>query len=171
MRRPRLTLMGLMASVVVLAALFAVVRHASTYWGAGEILTIVIGMLLASALVAWFRGGRRGAFWMGFATTGCAYLILSLSVWSDPPMSSHLPTTKLLDTLHGQVHPEPDRWIDNLGSWDGPLGYPHCLERFRQGGHSLWSLLLALLGGIAARLLFPVRSGKDAPSQRADEAV
>jgi hypothetical protein len=121
-------------------------------WGTGEVATIAPTVLLATSVLAWFQRARRRAFWVGFGLAGWAYLALSLG----SPAGSYLPTTRMLDGLHGQVYPP-----EAFRSFEDDFAVPRAMrisgDRFRRAGHSVFSLLIALLGGAGASVLLPMR--------------
>jgi hypothetical protein len=155
LRRPacRFTLRRLMGLVSVLALGFAILRHAVMAWGASEVMTIAPMVLLATNVLAWFQRARWQVFWIGFGLAGWAYLMLALG----SPMEEHLPTTRMFDDLHDRLYPAlafpPLR--DYLDDVDFTLAV-HA-DRFRKAGHSVTSLVLALLGGTLAVILFSPR--------------
>jgi hypothetical protein len=154
MPRPpgRLTLWRLMALVSVLGVGLAILRHARTYWGTGEVLTIAPTVLLATHFLACFQRARWRAFWLGFGLSGWAYLAISLG----SPAGEFLPTTRLLDGLHGRLYPP-----EAFRSFEDDFAVPRVMRapghRFRGAGHSVFSLFIALLGGAGASVLLPTR--------------
>ena len=75
--------------VLVLGVGFAGLRESNDIWDSG-VITITLGVLLISILLAIHRTASRGAFWLGFALFGSAYLALSLV----PSIESRLITTR-----------------------------------------------------------------------------
>jgi|GEM_PF-4969560 len=152
MRHPckKMTLRWLMGVVSLLCLLLAFLRHALRYWGPGEVTIVALTILLVTNILAWFQGTRWQVFWVGFGIFGWAYLMISLA----PSTSEHLPTTWLLDNLHDRLYPIPAAatFGDNF---DEPVALHEHGFYFRRAGHSVISLGLAFLGGVAASLLFP----------------
>src|SRR3954469_14194500 len=66
MSRPRLSLSGLMALVLVLAIGVAALRDASETW-AGVVLLLTLGLLGVSVFGVIYRREARRAWWLGFA--------------------------------------------------------------------------------------------------------
>ncbi len=85
--------------VLVLGVGFAGLRESNDIWDSG-VITITLGVLLISILLAIHRTASRGAFWLGFALFGSAYLALSLV----PSIESRLITTRAL-ALRGSNMP------------------------------------------------------------------
>jgi hypothetical protein len=148
-----------MALVFLLAVGLAVVRHAVTYWGPSEVMSIAPIVLLATNILAWFQRARWQVFWVGFGLCGWAYLTFSLG----SPLAERLPTAWLFDGLH-------DRLCANCRSWGcldgfGNAGYSGAVhaDSFRRAGQSVFSLLFALLGGSLAIVLVPARAEDEVP--------
>jgi hypothetical protein len=81
------------------------------------VLTVLLGVVLISVLIAIHRTETRRAYWLGFTLFGSAYLGLSLV----PPIESRLITTKalaLLDSKLPRLNPianldfDKDGWMD-----------------------------------------------------------
>src|SRR5262249_25503814 len=114
--------------------------------------------------------GRRG-FAAGFAVLGWSYFILSLS----PESRAQLPTSHLLAALEKQISgswrmgvqvlslemgPFPARqrgtyWepvVTSLGEIPGTLQIDEVQPGFRRIGHSLFALILGVVGGVLGHL-------------------
>ena len=91
MRRPRITIAGLLGIVAFVAVAFAALRVPTDGWDGG-VFGVTPTVLLISVLLAAHRTERRRAFWIGFALFGWAYLLVS----QIPPIEARLPTTKAL---------------------------------------------------------------------------
>ena len=129
-----------MAFLILLAAALAVVRHALTYWGTSEVMTVAPMVLVVTNILAWFQRARRQVFWGGFGLSGWAYLMLSLG----SPLAEHLPTAWSLDGLHDRLysnHPDP-LYDDGFGNG---VTSPVHVDAFRRAGQSVFSLVSALL--------------------------
>ena len=98
MRRFRFTIASLLVVVLFLAVGFAALRESSDLWDSG-LLSLTIGVLLISILLAVHRTDKRRGFWLGFATFGWIYLGLSLV----PSIESRLMTTKVFAYLDSKV--------------------------------------------------------------------
>ncbi len=151
--RVRFTVRRIMALTGLLAVGLAFLRHAATHWGPGEVTTLALTVLLATNVLAWFQGARWQVFWVGFGLCGWAFLMFSL----NSSLSEHLPTTWLLDDLHGRScvnRSDPVYDYDFCGASDSSA---HAAA-FRRAGQSVLSLFFALLGGSVAIVLVPKKS-------------
>lgn len=151
--RSRFTLRRLMVLVSLSCVVLAIVRHAFRSWGPGDVTTLSLDVLVATNVLAWFQRARWPVFWAGFGLLGWAYLAIALG----PPLGEHLPTTRMLDVLHDRLysaHAGPTFGDD----FDNVAAGPIHAHQFRRAGQSVMSLIVALLGGIGARLLFPAKS-------------
>ena len=98
MKRFRFHLGTLVILVMLLGVGFAALRESSATWDS-SIFSVTLGVLLISILLAMHRTGKRGAFWLGFALFGSAYLGLSLV----RSIESRLITTKALTFLDSKM--------------------------------------------------------------------
>jgi hypothetical protein len=141
-----------MGLVSVLCVVLAFVHHALRHWGPDEVTIIALSILLATNILAWFQDARWQVFWIGFGMVGFAYLMISLGPWSK----ENLPTTWLLDGLYDRLY--SIRAIPTFGNdFDDDASVHVHAYAFIRAGHSVISLLLALLAGIGATWLY---SGK-----------
>jgi hypothetical protein len=109
MRLPRITIASLLGIVAFVGVAFAALRAPTDAWDS-TLLGLTLLMLITSALLAVHRRGDRGAFWLGFALFGWAYLVASLV----PPVAARLPTTKALVVVRGMLARPEDDWDDAL---------------------------------------------------------
>ena len=98
----RFSIAGLMAVVLACGVAVAALRNASETW-AGGMLLLTLGWLGAAVLGVTYRREAGRAGWFGFALFGGGYLALALGPWPTEQVRSQLPTTLLLDYVHGQV--------------------------------------------------------------------
>jgi hypothetical protein len=98
MRRFRFHLGTLVILVLLMGVGFAALRESNGTWDAC-LLSITLGVLLISILLAIHRIEKRRAYWLGFALFGWIYLGLSLI----PSVESRLITTKALAFLDSKV--------------------------------------------------------------------
>jgi len=171
MRRFRFHIGSLVILVLLLGIGFAALRESNDLWDSG-IFTVTLGVLLISILLAVHRTEKRGAFWLGFALFGSAYLGLSLV----PSIEPRLITTRVLTFLDSKMprsNPAGAGMAQNDdGSWDLLFvnnSQPNALylnkgngtlmvtigtnENFIRIGHSLLALIAAFVGGQLSRNL------------------
>lgn len=98
MKRIRFNIARLMVVVLFVAVGFAGLREANESWDSG-LFALTLVVLLCSILLAIHRTEKRGAFWLGFALFGSAYLGLSLV----PSIESRLITTRGLVYLDSKI--------------------------------------------------------------------
>jgi hypothetical protein len=177
MRRFRFHLDTLIILVLVLGVSFAALRESDEVWDGG-VFTLVLAVLLVSALLAVHRTEERRAFWSGFALFGAGYLGLSLV----PPIESRLITTKALAFIDSKVprsmpagfayfdydndgrmdlyvvnNSQPNALYLNKGNGTFRLwarGSVGTTENFMRIGHSLLALIAAVVGGQLSRRLY-----------------
>ncbi len=160
-------LFGAIAAVALL--------EGSNVW-ADVLMLMTITLLGVSVLGCRLRLGSAKASWLGFAVFGWGYLAMACIPWSPQRTGLELPTSPLLNILHGKlagpaeapraqapikpdgtgvVPPEPSSTVGSPG--DGPRqaassfllrGSP---AQFLGVGHCLITLLAALLGSGVAR--------------------
>lgn len=169
MRNLRFNISAILAAITVVAIGLAALREASEIWDS-TLLTLSLGVLLVSVLLAIHREASRRAFWVGFALFGWAYVLLSLI----PSVESRLLTTKILTRLDSKVQGRsagiiqsvafsPEGTLVAAGNpgqvrvWDAATGrllsgWTGTTENFVRTGHSLIALLAAWMGGLLSRL-------------------
>ena len=190
----RFSLLSLMGAVLVVAVACAALRFASELW-ASAVLTTTIGMLLVGVLGSVLRRGPARAFWFGFTLFGSAYLILAFAPWCYANVRPQFLTSKLLAYLHAKLQPASPLLsygsdggtvslrVEQLATLDsavvnavafsadgmllvsGTTTQRPTWEHFERVGHSLFGLLVALLGGLLARYVFARRSLSDDASR------
>jgi hypothetical protein len=188
----RFSIAALMGLVLVAAIGLAALRNGSETW-AGVMLILTCGVL-ALAVVGVFCGAPSDrSWWLGFAIFGWGYL--ALAFWSlNHSGSPRLPTLVWLATLDKKLGLTPHgaefgsgmggmmgggmRSVDTyalqpvfgaveFGGFAGNASGLGGGMSYAQIGHCLWALLVATVGGIMARLLFPILVGP-AETRRAD---
>jgi hypothetical protein len=109
MRRPRITIAGLLGIVAFVAVAFAALREATNPWDSG-VFGVILMTLLTSVLLAIHREADRRAYWIGFALFGWAYLSMSLI----PSVEARLPTTRMLAIQWENLPRREVLWEDDL---------------------------------------------------------
>jgi hypothetical protein len=157
MRHFRFSIAGLMGAVLVAAVGLAALKNATETW-AGAMLLLTCGTLALAVVGAIYRKGVQRAWWLGFSLFGWGYLVLlrCCHEYSLPI----LPTRIVLEIL-GPWMSAP-RYVNYWGNG------PYVDERFALVGQCLWTLVVALLGGMVSAVSFasprdhPVESRPDA---------
>jgi hypothetical protein len=170
MNRPRsaypVAILGLVAAGFL--ALRSPSRLLANAFYSASLLCFTLGLF---AVI--YRGGRERAFWVGFAVCGWAYLVLTTFPILDTHVGVHLLTTTGLDLLYPRLaHRPPTVPVTSSSPWvdwtDLHLNFARkyvgnvvmvASESFMRIGHSAISLLLAQLGGLAARRMYAARDG------------
>jgi hypothetical protein len=98
MRRFRFTIAQVLVVVLFVAVAFAALGEATDLWESG-VLSLTIGGLLVSILLAVHRRAERRAYWLGFALLGWAYFAAS----HIPALEPRLLTTKVLMYLDAKA--------------------------------------------------------------------
>jgi hypothetical protein len=141
-----------MRRILILSALLALglaaIRHAAMRWGTSEVMAIAPILLVVTHVLAWFPSARWRAFWFGFGVCGWAYLLTALT----SSLAEYLPTTWLIDGLHAELYGRREYSFYN-DPFDGAGAASPDVGDFRGAGHSVLSLLFALLGGTLAGIL------------------
>jgi hypothetical protein len=168
--RPRLSIAGLMAAVLLLAVGFAGLRTASALW-ASALFTLTVILLAAASLgVAVSRRQTRMAC-LGFSLFGWIYLLTTFWLWPGPNGVSAPPflTKSLLDAVQpasqtpaamtidagpaGELSTESPLMVETTIS-PGLTGMtPYAgrvinLLHYRRIGHMLAAIGFGLLGGL-----------------------
>jgi hypothetical protein len=164
--KPRVTILGMMAVVAVVATALVALRSTLEIWASAYFsLTLV---LLCTAIPGMtYRRGVRRAFWVGFAAFGWPYLILC---FGPVPGTSIKPppllTTKLLEKAYAYVStvPPSEIVVGGEGVWDdsrnfrvtrviktgGFTFFRNDTEDFQRVGHGIINLVFACVGGFIA---------------------
>jgi hypothetical protein len=164
MIRPRLSIAGLLALVVLSALGIAALSRPSDLW-ASVLFTISSALLVFGVLASFRCVARPRAFWQGFSLFGWAYAILAFGPWFSTELRPMLLTTRVLDEAYPRIfgqqlvigyntvgphgnygssrHPPLSYSIEPLG-W---FGSPNYLE-YQRIGHSLLICISGTLGGI-----------------------
>lgn len=115
MARPRLSIAGLLGSVVIAAVGFAALHNASPLW-AGFVVLAAVALLALAVLGAVYRRGAKRAFWLGFDLFGAGYLFVAFdlllggplppSKWNPESMRYPLLTTLVLRRIDPLLGPK-----------------------------------------------------------------
>jgi hypothetical protein len=129
---------------------------------AASLLGLVTLILAASVLLAIFRKDEQRAYWIGFACFGWLYLLLCFGTVFDGPLGpSRLITGKIATALHELVSAEsenPTNPTDPFSDLFAQQVESRARADFLVVSHTLWTILLALLGGTFARWLYHSRN-------------
>jgi hypothetical protein len=161
--KPRVTILGIMAFVALVATSLVALRSTLEIWASAYFSLSLVLLCTAIPGMAYRRGVRR-AFWVGFAAFGWPYLILC---YGPVPGTSIKPppllTTKLLEMAYSHVSTVPPSEITVFGSgmWDdsrnvkvtstatsgGFTFFRNDTEDFQRAGHGIINLIFACVGG------------------------
>jgi hypothetical protein len=114
MPKLRFNIASLLGVILVFGIGFAALRESSDLWESG-VLTLMIGVLLISILLAVHRTESRRAFWLGFALFGWAYMGLTFM----PSVESRLVTTRALHYLDSKLPGRAMVIYSNRGTGSG----------------------------------------------------
>ncbi len=159
MNRPRLSLMGLMGTIAVLAVSFAAWRIPWLPLRTSAFFVLIVFILLTATLGSLLN---RGASWVGFALFGWGWLLISfvsLAIGSWKSTADRMPVPMPIASM----------WLIEFHSFvlgdDQVEGEALAAIPNSKGGHTLvsyslvqlchiwFSLLAACVGGVLARLL------------------
>jgi hypothetical protein len=151
-------------------------------------MVLTVPLLFAAILGALFRLGQARAFWTGMAICGWGYLLLVLAPWFEAGVGQYLPTSYLLNYVHGRQNGQlqartvivPGDTVDNFGNlfstaadttdrikvWDATAGDVLRMTTatgrdaglVHRTGHALFALLFGFIGGVTAKWFFLTRS-------------
>ncbi len=194
MRRVRFTIGGLMALVIVAGVGFAALRSPTKLWDSVLFSTILV-VLGTATLGAFHFRGRTRASWAGFAAFGFVYLAITSGPWSAPILP-RLITTELLDQFDALLRPRTGTMGMTFAATGSPpgtatftmrgsgsttiqaqnfqiwttVGQPLKLDflYFVPIGQNLWTLIVAILGGMIGGSLFGFAERKREDEARTD---
>jgi len=143
MKRPHLSIIGLMGIVALMALVASRARHGLGVF-AEEMTSAVSGILLAFPFIGLFLRRFR-PFCIGFALLAWGYMLVLLSF-----LGGYLPTTQAFDSWFPQQSMD---W--HLPGYDDQLEMERTATRHSliAASHALTSLALGLAGGLAFHLL------------------
>lgn len=180
MSAPRFSLRWLLGSVTFLAIGCGLLVYARPVTAYLTFAATLLGLFSAIPLSV-YRSGEKRAFWFGFALFGLAYLGLVCGPWQVPDgqfvvnVRERLPTTRLLLIVYGYLPTEAitapvtaptggagffgqiggmGGMIDGMGGGGSMSPGRYTIANwtdFAVIGHSLWAIVIAVLGGGIAR--------------------
>lgn len=178
MRKLQFSLVALLGLVSFVAVAAAALARPNPWWASG-LVTAAAATVVVALLAAIFRSGRPRAFAGGFALVGGAYLLLVFGPGLGERIGQGLLTTRALVYAESKWHPDVNAgpsttmsaathlslaaigngkfvdlsapgglsWFQN-GYYVTPIGSGSA---FQQIGQALWTITLALAGGLVAR--------------------
>lgn len=120
MKRFRYSIRTLMGGVVLMGVAFAGLRSPTPFWANLSFSLVLAGLVLAVPTAVYRRGERR-AFWVGFATFGWVYFVLTLLPWFETEIGFQLFSTTLLDLLAPYVVKKELLLRNYVGSFNPPF--------------------------------------------------
>jgi hypothetical protein len=159
MDRPRLSLMGLMGAIAILAVSFAAWRIPWLPLRTSAFFVLVVFILLTATLGSLLK---RGASWVGFALFGWAWLVisfLSLAIGSWTSTADRMPVpmpivSMYLIELHSFVVGDDQIEGEATAAIPNTKGGHTLVSYSRVQLCNIWfSLLAACVGGVLARFL------------------
>ena len=187
MRFPRITIAHILVTVAICSVAFAAIGSGSKPW-AGAISSITFFVMICALLGIAFERGLWRVYWIGFATLGWSYLVLTFAPWLDTRIGSRLLGPNLFATLAVLLRPAPTgggggfqsvtveivaATVTGGGFGGGPgpfVPWSPYLAEYQQIGTSLEALLWAFAGGWVA-CFFASRRGRDDDSDPARPAT
>lgn len=173
MKRPQISIAGLVLIVFVAAIGLAAIRGGSAAWS-GAVFSIMAFAMICSLLgVALTRSVRR-VYWSGFASLGWSYLLLIYVPWLFDNVGQFLLAPNLFAMLEENLHPDGTEMAARVGVqsvalfWAGGAASAmrvYEVSPFQRIGFALEALLWAYLGGWVARYF---ASGRE-PADRAGD--
>jgi hypothetical protein len=158
----RFSLRWVFVAVAFAAVSAAALTDGAARWSALLALTSVFA-LLASILGVIHRRGESRSFWIGFAVFGWAYLVLSQEAIG---LSEALPMNVLFTDLYPYFRrtalidpagPQP-AWVQGVERENGQVVAVIVTQYdFHRLGHSVCTILFALLGGMLGRWFHATR--------------
>jgi hypothetical protein len=166
--KPRVTILGIMAAVALIATALAALRSTLELWASAHFSLTLALLCTAIPGIAYCRGVRR-ACWVGFTAFGWPYLIFCFgplpgTSFKPPPLL----TTKLLERAYPYLTTVPPREVAIFGKgvWDdsrnikvtttltsgGITFFRNDTDDFQRAGHAIANLVFACVGGFVAQL-------------------
>jgi hypothetical protein len=176
-----------MVLITFLAAAFAALRTPTPLW-ANLWSSFALAVLVLAIPAAVYRHGLARAFWIGFATCGWTYFVLTLAPWFESEVGFQLVTTTVLDVVAPHIVQKEYLLRSYVGAfnppsdpvpptpwqvWNLPEFPPSnpwrkvryvtlmCPGLYLRIGHAVICVVAAFLGGEAVRYLAATRSASD----------
>jgi hypothetical protein len=146
----RFSIAGLMGVALIIASLRLAAMRLASELLAGIMFLVTSAVLCLAFIALICRGPAERAWWLGFNVFGWIYDRFAFRDWGE--IRPWLPTTRLLEPLATMA----GFTVDPSGP--SPNGDPWL--PFHMAGQCLFTLLLAVVGGLVAVALFGERSGK-----------
>jgi hypothetical protein len=173
MRRPQISIAGLLLVVLVFAIGTAAIRSGSSAW-AGAIFSITVYTMICSLLGVVLTRGLRRVYWSGFAVLGWSYLLLIYLPWFSENVGRFLLAPNLFESLEQILHPESataslstgvfrSMALGGFGGGGSPVAE---LSAFMRIGVALEALLWAYMGGWTARYFASGRESAESALER-----
>jgi energy-coupling factor transporter transmembrane protein EcfT len=157
MRRPQVSIAGLLLVILVVAIGLAAIRSGSPAWS-GAMFSIMAFTMICSLLAVVLTRGPRRVYWSGFATLGWSYLLLIYVPWLFGNVGQFLLAPNLFEMLEQVLHSESGTLMSlggfrsmALGGFSGATSQVADFSPLVRIGVALEALLWAYLGGWAAR--------------------
>jgi hypothetical protein len=138
----KLTIRGLMGSVVLAAVLFSSRYYPSQTW-TSSVTSLTIISMATGALLAFVRHGRSRTAWTGFSVFGWAYLVLGVGPRFDA-LDSPILTSLILKEIWFRI--ADARVVSTLSDPNIVSTFRNELNAFLQIGHCGFAILFGLFG-------------------------
>jgi len=170
MTLPRFSLNAFLVTTAYIAVVVGAVV-AGTYEWADTVFTISLGVILVATLAAVFLSSASRTFWRGFCLIAWIYMFLVFGPMADE-LRQHLVTDRALKVCQRVLAPiqaakyvRPGFELQQVGEnryRTGPRSnfdiWGGSWEALQRTGHSVWAILLGLVGGYLA-VVFSGRGG------------
>lgn len=148
------TLLGIVAVFAITIPIFT----RPSYFVASLLWTAAMLSLAVGSVGAILTKGESRAFWIGYSALGWFHMILALAPWFDDRTGEFIFTRQLLDRL--------GKFVDHLVADPGTMpgiwrnlpyaanGKSYQYLSYLVAGQSLFTVAIAVLGGIVARYMY-----------------
>jgi hypothetical protein len=160
--RIRFSIRVLLASAGLVAIGCAALVRPSYFWS-GLLCTFAIAVLVSALVAIAYRRGRSRAYWVGFAVFGWGHMLLALGPWLDNYTGEFILTRQLLDRLGYVIGHKVADLVEMPGIWHN-LPYAanggsstYIYLTYLVSGQSIFTLLIAVAGGLIAQQIYVTR--------------